>query len=141
MSRVRDAQRGADTNRRNAQAPGPYRRSGERQDDVDADGAQQCALPRHVRAADDQKLRAVSELDVVANHSRRWNQRMAEAHTLEQRRPLAIVGQLRKWVVGVLVEIRGKRRERLELTGYPKPFADVPAVRAPPGFDRQRQMS
>ena len=50
-----------DRQRREPQPLGPHRGAGQRQHRVDADGPQQRALARHVRAGDDQHARVAAE--------------------------------------------------------------------------------
>ena len=123
--------------RREREVRGPHRRARQRQDDVDADAAQQRALAGHVRSADDQRARmTVAEAHVVSDANPLVDQRMAERGRVEQRTG---VDDRRIRIGGMFVGVGGQRRERFDIADRPQPLRDRRTVGRMPSIDADRR--
>ena len=129
--------RGADGERGQPQAPRPHRRSRQGEHRVGSHRAQERALARHVRAADDQEARLVAEPDVVAHRARFGDQRVAELFGVEARAPELQAGE---GVGGVLVGVCGERGQRFEFAHGREPAREGCAEARPPALDREREL-
>ena len=121
----------------------PDGRACQRQYRVDADGAKQRALARHVRAADDQQLRVARQMHVVPHHRRGRQQGMAELGAVEESARAGAgrgADDLRERIVRPLEVIGRERRERLELADRLEPHANLRSVLFPPAVDRNRHV-
>ena len=76
MQRVVDPDGSAGLQGTHLQAFGADWSAGHGQDRIDADGAQQRALSRHVRAAHQPDAGVAGKIHIVANPRRRWDQRV-----------------------------------------------------------------
>ena len=123
--------------RREPQPTRPHRRAGEGEHGVDADRAQQRALARHVRAADERARAARRRAQTsLRTQSARGS---ADGRALGVEAGLVLV-DLGERVGGVLVGVGGQRAERLELADRREPAGDLGPGAHPPGVDRQGEL-
>ena len=105
--------------------------SGQGEHRVHAEGAQERALARHVRAADDVDAAVAAQRDVVADAAGARQERVPQRLPF-QTRPIG--DDFRVRIVRVLVGIAGKAGQGLELRHRVEPAADLGPRFAPPGI-------
>jgi hypothetical protein len=121
---------GGEAQRRQAQGGGARRSAGLREHRVDAQGAQQRALARHVRPGHQQEGACRADRDVVADAARRRQQRVSEAARRHHRLALH---DLRHAPAGIL---EAQRRQRFELAQGGEPAAGVATGAALPALEQ-----